>query len=91
MINQIFSIEFNDKGLIAKFSFDALIESIKNKSLQINGTHTAGCEKCKQIYSFIILNRLNEVKLFRCNYCSHHINPNSIVYYTNKFVQKISG
>lgn len=90
-INQIFSIEFNEKGLSAKFSYDALIEAIKNKSIQLTGSHNAGCDKCRQIYSFIILNRLNEVKLFKCNYCSHHINPTSIVYYTNKFVQKISG
>lgn len=88
-INSYFNIECKENGLIAYFNYEIVLNAIKSNVIQVI-SKSAGCEKCRQIYSFIVLNKLGEVKLFTCNYCGHNINPQSIVYYIDKLVKRIS-
>lgn len=87
--SDFFKFDCDEKGFFIKLNFSLLIEAILSKTIKVE-KHSAGCEKCKSIYRFICSEKLEEVRLFNCDYCNHYINPKSIVYYSYLYLTKLS-
>lgn len=70
---------------LIKFDIDEISSHFKEKKLRV-GTSRAGCQKCREVYLYVMYNKIRELQLFQCKYCGEWINFKTLVYYVTKYL-----